>query len=150
MTTDDTPPARLQTRATWLISQTGRHAHRLMTDALAKADARGYDYRVLAALQEFGPLSQATLGRHTDMDRSDVAQTVDDLAHTGLVGRSTDPVDRRRNIITITPAGIRRLRRLDQLMAEVQDKLLAPLAHRDRQTLMRMLTRVLDHHSAAG
>src|SRR5262245_35943381 len=85
--TDDAPPSRLQNRATWLISQTGIHAHRLLSDALAKADARGYDYRVLAAVQEFGPTSQATLGRRTDMDRSDVAETVDDLAERGLVER---------------------------------------------------------------
>jgi MarR family transcriptional regulator, lower aerobic nicotinate degradation pathway regulator len=149
MTITDVPPARLQTLPTWLISQTGIHAHRLLSDALATADARGYDYRVMAALQEFGPLSQVTLGRRTDMDRSDVAETVDDLAQRGLVERSSDPADRRRNIITITPAGSRRLRRLDRLMREVQDKLLAPLSQRDRQTLVRMLTRVLKHHTAA-
>lgn len=146
--TDDVPPSRLQNLATWLISQTGIHAHRLLTDALAKADVRGYHYRVLAALQEFGPVSQATLGRRTDMDRSDVAETVDDLVGRGWVERSADPADRRRNIVTITPAGTRQLRRLDQLMAEVQDQLLAPLSQRERQTLVRMLTRVLDHHAA--
>jgi MarR family transcriptional regulator, lower aerobic nicotinate degradation pathway regulator len=149
MATDDAPPSRLQNRATWLISQTGIRAHRLLTDALAKADARGYDYRVLAAVQEFGPTSQATLGRRTDMDRSDVAETVDDLAERGLVERSADPADRRRNIIAITPAGTRRLRQLDQLMSDVQDELLTPLSRRERQTLVRTLKRVLDHHAAA-
>lgn len=148
MSTDDAPPSRLQHRATWLISQTGIHANRLLTDALAKADVRGYHYRVLAASQEFGPVSQATLGRRTDMDRSDVAETVDDLAGRGLVERSADPADRRRNIISITPAGTRLLRRLDELVAEVQDELLAALSQRERQTLVRMLTRVLDHHAA--
>ena len=82
------------------------------------------------------------------MDRSDVAETVDDLAGTGLVERCADPADRRRNIITITPAGTERLRRLDRLVAEVQDELLAPLSRRERQTLVRMLTRVLEHHAA--
>jgi DNA-binding MarR family transcriptional regulator len=55
---------------------------------------------------------------------------------------------RRYNIITITPAGTRRLGRLGQLVAEVQEKLLAPLSRRERQTLVRMLTRVLEHHAA--
>src|SRR5258707_11186675 len=52
--------------------------------------------------------------------------------------------------ITITAAGTRRLRRLDQAVVEVQDKLLAPLSRRERQTLVRMLTRVLERHSAFG
>jgi hypothetical protein len=54
-TADDAPPSRLAEKPTWLISETSRHAHRL----LAEAGSRGYDYRLLAALQEFGLASQA-------------------------------------------------------------------------------------------
>jgi DNA-binding MarR family transcriptional regulator len=149
MASYDVLPGRLQNRATWLISQTEIHAHRLLADTLAKGDARGYHYRVLAALQEFGPVSQAALARRTEMDRSDITETVNDLVASGLVERSPDPEDRRRNIITITPAGTRRLRRLDQRVADVQDELLAPLSERERQMLVRLLSRVLDHHGAA-
>ena len=113
------------------------------------ADARGYHYRLLAALEEFGPASQATLGRRTDMDRSDVAEALNELAGQGLVKRSGDPVDRRRNVITITRAGATRLLALDEVLAEVQDELLAPLSATQRQTLVRMLTRVLEHHTAS-
>jgi MarR family transcriptional regulator, lower aerobic nicotinate degradation pathway regulator len=148
MATADAPPSRLQRRPTWLISQTSIHAHRLLSDALATSDARGYHYRLLAALQEFGPTSQATLGRRTDMDRSDVTEVLNDLASSGLVERSADPLDRRRNIITITPAGATRLLRLDEMVDDVQDKLLAPLSPRERQTLARMLARVLEYHTA--
>ena len=148
-TTADAPPKRLQSRPTWLISQTSIHAHRLLSDALAAADARGYDYRLLAALQEFGPASQATLGRRTDMDRSDVAEALTDLASSGLVERSADPLDRRRNIITITPAGATQLLRLDEVVADVQDKLLAPLSRGERQALVRMLARLLENYTAA-
>lgn len=147
-TTADAAPLRLQKQPSWLISQTSIHSHRLLTGALAATDARGYHYRLLAALQEFGPASQATLGRRTDMDRSDVAEALDDLADRGLVKRSGDPLDRRRNIVTITPAGTRKLLRLDEVVAEVQDKLLAPLSHLERRTLVRMLTRLLEHHTA--
>src|SRR5450755_496003 len=103
--TDDIAPSRLRALPTWLISQTAIHAHRMLTDELATADARGYDYRLLAALQEFGPASQAALGRRTAVDRSDVVATVNALADRGLVKRTPDPIDRRRNVITITPAG---------------------------------------------
>lgn len=143
----DAAPDRLQSRATWLIGQTEVHAHRLLADALASSNARGYDYRLLAALEEFGPASQATLGRRTEMDRSDVAETVSELAGRSLVARAPDPKDRRRNVITITRAGARRLLQLDEVLDEVQDELLAPLSGRERQTLIRMLARVLEHHT---
>jgi len=144
----DALPARLTQKPTWLISQTSMHAHRLLTDGLSTAGSRGYHYRLLAALQEFGPASQARLGRRTGMDRSDVVAALNELAGHGLVERAPDPADRRRNIITITPAGAAHLRRLDSLLDDVQDELLAPLSSAERQQLIHLLTRVLEHHTA--
>jgi MarR family transcriptional regulator, lower aerobic nicotinate degradation pathway regulator len=146
-TADDAPPARLAELPTWLISETSRQAHRLLSDRLATSGSRGYDYRLLAALQEFGPASQAKLGRRTGMDRSDVAAVLDDLAGRRLAERSPDPADGRRNVITITPAGTAHLRRLDSLLAGVQDELLAPLSPAEREQLISLLTRVLERHA---
>jgi MarR family transcriptional regulator, lower aerobic nicotinate degradation pathway regulator len=146
-TADDATPARLQAQPTWLLSQASGHAHRLLSEALATADAVGYHYRLLAALAQFGPASQATLGRRTGIDRSDVVAALNDLAKRGLVDRSPDPADRRRNIVTITPAGTHQLRRLDTVVAGVQDQLLAPLSPAERQQLTRLLARVVDHHT---
>lgn len=147
MTADDARPAALTQKPTWLISEVARVAHRLLTDELATAGSRGYHYRLLAALTEFGPASQASLGRHTGMDRSDVVASVNELAGSGLVDRSPDPADRRRNIITITAAGTARLQRLEELLAGVQDRLAAPLSSAERGQLIRLLTRILDHHA---
>jgi DNA-binding MarR family transcriptional regulator len=80
------------------------------------------------------------------MDRSDVVAAVNDLPGGGYVRRSPDPDDHRRNVITITPAGAARLERLDELLAGVQDDLLAPLSPGERDQLARLLGRVLDHH----
>src|SRR5215467_7929355 len=146
-TADDAMPARLAEKPTWLISQTSMHSHRLLTERLAAAGSRGYDYRLLAALQEFGPASQARLGRRTGMDRSDVVAAVNELVGRGLADRSPDPADGRRNIITITPAGTAHLRRLEELLDEVQNELLAPLTPAERQQLVHLLTRVLEHHA---
>ena len=144
---EDATPALLTAKPTWLISQISAHAHRLLTERLATAGARGYHFRLLAALEEFGPASQASLGRHTEMDRSDVAAAVSELASQQLVRRVTDQTDRRRNIITITAIGRAHLRRLDALLADVQDELLAPLSPGERRSLAGTLTRLLDHHA---
>ena len=144
---DAAAPSRLTDKPTWLISQISTHAHRLLTERLATAGARGYHYRLLAALEEFGPASQASLGRRTSMDRSDVVAALNDLADRGQVQRTPDPADHRRNIITITPAGTAHLQRLDGLLADVQDELLAPLSPGERTLLTHLLSRLLDHHN---
>ena len=129
------------------MTRTAMHASRLVSEGFATADARGYHYRLLAALEEFGPASQAALGRRSGIDRSDVVATVNELEGGGLVERARDPEDRRRNIVTITAAGTQQLRRLDGVLAGIQDELLAPLSTDERGELARLLTRILDHHA---
>ncbi|MEA2341518.1 MAG: hypothetical protein QOG11_1595, partial [Solirubrobacteraceae bacterium] len=68
-----------------------------------------------------------------------------ELAGRGLVQRLPDPDDRRRNIITITPAGTEELQTLDEILAGVQEKLLAPLSAADRGRLVELLTRLVEH-----
>ena len=143
---DDARPATLMAKPSWLISEVSRLAHPLITGKLATAGSRGYHYRLLAALQEFGPASQASLGRRTAMDRSDVAAAVNELAGRGLASRTPDPADRRRNVIRITPAGAAHLRRLEELLADVQDELLTPLSPAERQQLIGLLSRIVEYH----
>jgi MarR family transcriptional regulator, lower aerobic nicotinate degradation pathway regulator len=143
--TVDAMPSRIREMPTWLISRTYAYSHRLLAEGFATAGVRGYHYRLLAALEEFGPDSQAALGRRTGVDRSDVVAVVNDLAARGLVKRSRDPDDRRRNVITITPAGAKELRKLDKVVAGIQEKLLAPLSPADRRRFVGLLTRLLEH-----
>jgi DNA-binding MarR family transcriptional regulator len=137
----------LMAKPSWLISEISRLAHPLLTSKLATAGSRGYHYRLLAALHEFGPASQASLGRRTGMDRSDVAAAVTELVGRGLAGRTPDPADRRRNVISITPAGTAHLRRLDELLDGVQDELLGPLSPAERKQLILLLNRIMEHHA---
>lgn len=137
-------PARIAGKPTWLIGEVSRLSHQLLTDKLATAGSRGYHARLLAALGEFGPLSQASLGRHTGLDPSDVVAALNDLTARGFVSRSPDPTDARRNIVTLTTAGAEHLEVLDRLLSEVQDELLAPLSAPERVELVRLLDRLLD------
>ena len=118
-----------------------------MTEGLAQVDARRWHYAVLASLQGYGPASQATLSGRTGIYRSDMVGVLNELADRGHVERAPDPTDRRRNVITITEQGHRHLRRLDKLLSTIQDELLAPLTQPERDQLIRLLTRLLDHHA---
>jgi DNA-binding MarR family transcriptional regulator len=140
-------PARLRSLPSRLLNLAALAAGRLADGALADAGSRRYHYALLAALAEFGPASQAALGRRTGIDRSDIVATVNELAERALVDRSPDPSDRRRNIVSITPVGTRQLAKLDRLLTDVQDELLASLSAGERAQLVRLLTRVVDHHA---
>ncbi|MCW2918532.1 MAG: MarR family transcriptional regulator [Actinomycetia bacterium] len=139
-------PARLTAKPSWLLTQVAVHAHRLASDGFGEVGARGYHYRILAALDEFGVASQAELGRRCSMDRSDVVAAINELAAQGFVERTPDPDDRRRNMVTLTKAGDRQLRSMERALDKVQDDLLGPLSPEDRQTLTRLLTRLFTHH----
>jgi DNA-binding MarR family transcriptional regulator len=136
--------ARVDSLPTWLLSRSSARAHQLLTGALAEAGARGYHYRLLAALEEHGSGSQATLGRRAEIDRSDVVAALEELESRDLVERAPDPDDGRRRIVTITAAGKSRLRKLDKIVAGVQDDLLAPLSGAEREELVRLLGRLVE------
>ena len=144
---DEVAPARLRALPTWLVNQAALTASRLVAAELAGVQTRRYHYSLLAALEELGPASQAALSRRTTIDRSDLVATINELRERGLVDRIADPTDRRRNVVSITPRGRRELRKLDRLLARVQDDFLAPLSAAERERLVRSLTRVVDHHA---
>ncbi|MFF6787301.1 MarR family transcriptional regulator [Streptomyces sp. NPDC012510] len=140
-------PDRLSRRASRLLSQLTTRSDRLITEGLARADARKWHYAVLASLQEHGPASQAELSRRSGIHRSDMVGVLNELAERDLVERAPDPDDRRRNIITISTRGRRHLRRLDKVLDDLHDELLAPLSRAERDQFVQSLTRLLDHHT---
>ena len=146
-------PARVRDKPTWLISRAYARSTGLLREGFeADVDGlRSYHYRLLAALEEWGPASQADLGRASSMDRSDVTATLTQLESHGLVERTIDPDNRRRNIVSITRAGLARLTTLDDLLAGIQAQLLAPLTPAEQQNFLALLRRIVgpDASSAA-
>ena len=144
---EEETPTRWEGLPSWLLGQTAQHANRLVGDGFSSVGAHGYHYRLLATLEDFGPASQAALGRRSGIHLSDMVATINELADRGLVERAPDPFDGRRNIISLTAAGKRQLRRLDKRLAESQDELLAPLSPEERQRLIELLSKLSDHHN---
>src|SRR4029453_16387193 len=93
---------RVAGRPTWLLSRAHNRAQGLLADAFATEGLRGYHFRVLAALDQYRPASQADIGRYTGIDRSDLVATLNDLVDRRLAVRRTDELDRRRNVVQIT------------------------------------------------
>lgn len=133
---------RLKHRPTWLLSRAHVRAHAILTQALTAQGARGYHYRLLAALEENGPTSQVELGRLAELDPSDVNVALDELGRDRQVKRGPDPRDRRRNIVTITRSGRSMLSRLDRTVDDVQDAVLAPLSATERREIIDLLRKL--------
>ncbi|RSN00248.1 MarR family transcriptional regulator [Nonomuraea sp. WAC 01424] len=144
---DQAAPARLRGLPSRLLAHVAMQADRLVSDRLARADARKWHYAVLVALRESGPASQAELSRRTGIYRSDMVALLNELAERDLVERAPDPAARRRNVISMTERGRDRLTRLDGLVDAVQDEVLAPLSEAERDQLVGLLARLRDHHT---
>jgi DNA-binding MarR family transcriptional regulator len=136
------PLHRVAGRPTWLLSQANARAQALLADAFATEEIRGYHFRLLAALDQYGPSSQADLGRYTGIDRSDVVAALNDLVDRGFARREPDRTDARRNVVTVTRRGRSTLERVDALLDEVQNAALAPLTPSERTQFVRLLAKV--------
>ncbi|MES4901846.1 MULTISPECIES: MarR family transcriptional regulator [unclassified Streptomyces] len=147
--TPELTPARLRAIPSRLIAGAAAVADRLVGERLAAEGARTWHFAVLVALAEAGAASQAELSRRTGVYRSDMVAVLNELADAECVRREPDPVDRRRNVITLTPAGRRRLERLDTLITDAQRELLAPLTPGQQDELTRLLTLLTEHHRPA-
>ncbi|KAB8166351.1 MarR family transcriptional regulator [Streptomyces sp. 3MP-14] len=145
---DDPPgtPDRLRRRASRQLVRLAARSDRLVNEGLARVDARKWHYAVLASLQDLGPGSQAALSERTGIHRSDMVGVLNELTERGLVERTPDPDDRRRNTITISGRGRRQLRRLEAVLDDLDGELFAPLSLAEREEFLRLLNRLLDHH----
>lgn len=139
-------PDRLKVRPTWLLGRAAARASALLASGFeASGDGlRGYHYRLLAALDQFGPASQADLGRDAGIDRSDVTVALTQMEERGLVVREIDSSNRRRKIVSITKAGAAKLRELDEVLDGIQEGLLAPLSPAQRVQFATIMTRLGD------
>jgi MarR family transcriptional regulator, lower aerobic nicotinate degradation pathway regulator len=133
---------RVAGRPTWLLGRANARSQALLADAFARSGMRGYHFRLLAALEEHGPASQADVSRTTGIDTSDVVAAVNDLVAKGYVRRQPDKGDRRRNVVSITKPGLAALDATGRLVDGVQDAVLEPLTQNERTTFLRLLAKL--------
>lgn len=136
------PVTRVATTPTWLLSRANTRAQALLAGAFAAFGLRPLQYRALAALEEYGELGQADLGRQLTMDRKDVSVAVDLLVDRRLVERRADPADRRRAIVALTSEGRDLLPRLHAALDAAQEAVVAPLTQREANDLSRLLSKL--------
>ena len=136
-------PDRLRALPSWLLSEAARRGHQLVSEGFAAEGLRKPHFTVLVALSEIGPASQAELGRRLWIDRKNMVAVINDLERAGLVERTPDEQDRRRNAVRLTAAGTATLDRLNARADAAQNALLAALTETERRELERLLAKLL-------
>jgi len=99
-------------------------------------------FAALARLHEVGPTSQNQLGTLIAMDAATIKGVIDRLGARGLVEQTRHKDDRRRLVVSLTPAGRETIGNLLQVAGAISGETLAPLSEREAATLLRLLARI--------
>jgi DNA-binding MarR family transcriptional regulator len=140
------PPYELVCSSAHLLKRLGMELKDVYTQAFEAADAAPYHFGVLAVLEEGARETQSTIADSLGYDRSWLVGILDELEEKGLIERKRDPADRRRHVVTLLPAGKRKLAELRKVTKQVDDEFLAPLSAKQRATLHDMLLVLAAHH----
>ncbi|HVR53825.1 MAG TPA: MarR family winged helix-turn-helix transcriptional regulator [Pseudorhodoferax sp.] len=101
-------------------------------------------WRVLVILNRLGPSSSGDVARMCSFDHSQVSRVAFELAEKGLVTQGHDSADRRRQVLSLTPASLALLGRGVPASLARQDRLRRRLGEEDYAALCRALEALTD------
>ena len=95
-----------------------RHYDRVLAPVGITASA----YAVLSRTDREGPIALGALADRLAMDRTTLSRELVPLLDAELLTAATDPADRRRRIVTLTPKGTALVKKSRPLWAAAQKK----------------------------
>jgi DNA-binding MarR family transcriptional regulator len=118
-----------------------------ISNAIARSYERRFrlsvpEWRVMAVLGRFGPLSANGVAEKTQMDKVRVSRAVARLVAAGRVSRRIDAADRRRSVLALTVSGEAIHREIVPHARRVEARLLAGLSADERAMLDRLLAKL--------
>ncbi|MBV8479736.1 MAG: winged helix-turn-helix transcriptional regulator, partial [Actinobacteria bacterium] len=120
-------PAELVARAAFLLGRIGLSVKEETMERFEQAGFSAYQYGILALLEEGSRVSQTTIADALAFDKSMLVGLLDQLEEKGLIERRRDPNDRRRQMVSLTPAGKHQLEAFRGFVRDIEDEFLAPL-----------------------
>lgn len=115
-------------------------ATRARLDAVLKeSGVTALQYTALSVLERRPTMSAADLARASFVRAQSAADLIGALERRGLIERRTDPDNRRRMLISLTPEGRAFLDAYDPLVEELEEQMLADLASEERDAFRTFL-----------
>lgn len=140
------PPYELVCSTSYLLKRLGWAIKDRTFEAFEAAGESPYHYAVLAVLEESARETQATIADSLGYDRSWLVGLLDELEEGGLIERKRDPADRRRHLVSLNPAGTRKLAELRAISKRIEEEFLGGLGVKERKQLHELLLQVARHH----
>jgi DNA-binding MarR family transcriptional regulator len=103
------------------------------------------EWRCMAVLGSFAPLSANEVAARTAMDKVQVSRAVASLLQKRFALQATDRQDRRRSKLALSAAGGRVYARIVPLAQAAEAELLAVLSPRERKAFSAMLDKLVAH-----
>lgn len=100
------------------------------------------EWRVIAVLGNYQPLSANEICERTNMDKVQVSRAVSSLTKSGRVLRKTDKRDRRRSQLRLAAKGMKVYRQIVPLALEREKQLMSCLSTQERQEFDRLLCKM--------
>lgn len=118
-----------------------------VSGAIAQLYAERFDltipeWRVMAVLGAFAPLSAGEVAARAAMDKVSVSRAVARLMRRGRLDRQLDPADRRRSLLRLSAEGGRIHGEIAPLARSVEARLLAALEPGERRVLDALLDKL--------
>lgn len=127
-----------------LLALLGHEAMRRLRAAHTAHNLKPRQFQILGLLHDHGGLAQRELMQTMGVDPSILVTLLNPLEADGLVARGRDPDDRRRHLVTLTPAGERHLVSASRAQKNAEDALFASLDDDQREQLACLLIALRD------
>lgn len=143
-------PAQLRAHApegliTFRVSVLSQLLSRLVDVSVKEAlGLTSRQWRVLVSLNRLGPSSSGDVARLCSFDHSQVSRVAFELVEKGLVTQGSDATDRRRQVLSLTPASLELLRQGVPSSMQRQQRLRERLGEEDYAVFSRALDALTD------
>jgi DNA-binding MarR family transcriptional regulator len=140
--------SRTTAGAVVLLTRLARSVYRLVDEQAL--GMRLKEFVMLNYLGESEGVTQRELADVMCIDANMVVLLLNGLDERGFAVRERDPEDRRRHVVSITPAGRKALVRAERALEAVRDEALGDLDEDERTTLRSLLAKALGDGALAA
>ena len=135
-------PERLLTYRVSVLAQT---LSRLVDTSVRESlGLTSRQWRVLVVLNRLGTCSSGEVAHMASFDHSQVSRVAFELAEKGLLSQGSDPADRRKLVLSLTPAGVECLRSGIPASLQREARLRSRLSEEDYDALIRSMDALED------